>query len=342
MSRIRIGLIGCGSIATKHVAKYLRLKDTFEIVATCDVRESSAKATAEKAQAETFYQDYHQLLARRDIEAVDIMLPHYLNEEAAIAAAKAEKHVLVEKPIARTLEAADRMIEAADSAGVTFMVAENECYDPHHEKVKELLDEGVIGNILSARADHQGFMGKDPAHWLYSAEKTGGGAVITSGIHRVHVLRWLVGEISRVCCFKANKMVPMEGEDTAFIILEFENGALGELAVIWINKAASIDSFDPWYESLYLYGEKGVIHNIGGLHVYSEKDARFASGFKKVSFGKTFRELWEESIERELQHFAHCILNHQVPLTSGEECKRSLEVVLACYESARTGKAVEL
>ena len=134
----------------------------------------------------------------------------------------------------------------------------------------------------------------------------------------------------------------MEGEDVAFILLEFEGGILGQLAVIWVNKAAVIDKYDPWYESFWLYGEKGVIHNVGGLHVYSEKEQEFASGFTRIPFGKNLPELWEESFPIELQHFADCIVNKQIPLTSAGECARSLRVVQACYEAARTAKVVEL
>ena len=165
---------------------------------------------------------------------------------------------------------------------------------------------------------------------------------MSSGIHRIHVLRWLVGEVGRVSCFKASKLLPMEGESIAFILLEFENGALGDLAVIWTHKPALIDLFNPWFESFYLYGDKGAIHNIGGLHVFSEPDSRFSSGFTEVPFGKTMKELWEQSFEIEMRHFIDCILERRVALTSGEECRRSLEVVLACYESAHTGKAVLL
>ncbi len=342
MSRIKVGLIGCGDISQNHVRGFLRLKDTFQIVATCARHRNSAKVMAEKLKIKHFYTDYRKLLARDDIDAVDIILPHYLNEEVAITAAKAGKHILVEKPIARTLGAADKMINAANSAEVTFMVAENECYDPHHQKIKELLNEGVVGDILCARADHQLFEHREPGHWLHSNKKAGGGALISSGIHRIHVLRWLVGEVTKVSCFQANRMIRMEGEDTAFILLEFEGGAIGELAVIWVNKAALIDLYNSWFESLYLYGEKGTIHNIGGLHVYSEKDARFASGFKKISFGKTLRQLWEESFEKEIEHFADCILKKKVPLTSGEECRRSLKVVLACYEASKTGRVIKV
>ena len=139
MSRIKIGLIGCGIISKLHVEAYLKLKDTFEIVAVCDIREDLAKTVAEKLQITNVYRDYHELLAGTDIDAVDIMLPHYLNESVTIDAAKAGKHVLVEKPVAPTLAAANNMIEAANSAGITLMVAENERYDPVHLKVKDLL-----------------------------------------------------------------------------------------------------------------------------------------------------------------------------------------------------------
>ena len=339
---IRIGLVGCGIVAAIHAEAYLTSGQRFAVLAACDTHRDAAQAAADRFPRCAVYTDYRDVLARADIDAVDIMLPHYLNEQIALEALESGKHVLVEKPVARTLPAADALIERAAATGRVLMVAENERYDPVNLKIRELLDQGTIGRILSARADHQLFENRSPDHWLHSNLKAGGGGLISGGIHRVHVLRWLVGEVVRVSCFQATRLVPMEGEDVSLSLLEFSNGALGQLAVVWHNKAALADYRDPWYESLHLYGDAGVIHTVGGLHVYSERKPGFDSGFRRIRFGKSEAELSQDSFAREIAHFGDCVLNGMTPLTSATECRRSLEIVLACYEAARERRVVTI
>ncbi len=331
--RIRVALIGCGGISRAHARGYLQSPDLFEVVACCDERKELAEERAQQLGAEVVATNYRQVLARDDVDAVDICLPHHLHAEVAIAAAEAGKHVLVEKPIATTLEEADAMIAAAKKMGVVLMVAHNERYMPVYRKAKELVEQGVLGRIFLARADHNQFVRINERHWLWHKATAGGGVLIGSGIHRVDILRWLVGEIVRV--WHQQVIVPErfsdEVEAASVTLFEFANGAIGELTCNWSAYAAPTA---PWYELLWLYGTEGSLHNVGGLFVASEKLPEGQSKFTQIPLPD------EDSFVNEIRHFGECVRDGKLPLTSGEEGRKSLAVVLAAYQAAETGEGI--
>src|SRR5919204_465773 len=149
---------------------------------------------------------------------------------ATLDALDAGAHVLVEKPIATTLEEADRMVEAARRAGKLLMVGHNERYDPQYREMKRLVDAGMLGTIFCARADHNQNFRRAGEHWLKSNRQAGGGVLIGSGIHRIDLLRWLVGEITQVFNVQVAQPDRLEGEACALTTVVFANGAIGELA----------------------------------------------------------------------------------------------------------------
>jgi predicted dehydrogenase len=331
--RIRVAIIGCGGISRGHARGYLQSPDLFEIVACCDERRELAEERAQQLGAKFVTTDYREVIAREDVDAVDICLPHHLHAEVAIAAAEAGKHVLVEKPIANSLQEADAMIEAAKKSGVVLMVAHNERYMPVYRKAKELVEQGILGRIFLARADHNQFVRINGRHWLWRKETAGGGVLIGSGIHRVDILRWLVGEIVRV--WHRQVIVPErfsdEVEAASVTIFEFANGAIGELTCNWSAYGANSA---PWYELLWLYGTEGSLHNVGGLFVASEKLPESQGKHVQIPLPD------EDSFVNEIRHFGECVRDGKTPLTSGEEGRKSLAVVIAAYQAAETGTGV--
>lgn len=333
--KLRIGLIGCGGISNAHARGYVELADKIQVVACCDEIISQAESRAKGLKAEAWYHDYRTLLDRNDIEAVDICTPHDLHAPIAIAAIEAKKHVLVEKPIATTLEDADKIVRAAKKANLKLMVAHNQRYDPLNQKIKELIDTGVIGEVFLGRVDHNQWVGppgRQAGHWLFSNKKSGGGVVIGSGIHRLDLLRWFMGEVKEVANFQITKQIPMEGEDTAVTILKFKSGSIAEMTSIWAAKLKGA----PWHEFVYLYGTKGSIHNVGGLHIYSEAVSDYSSGFTKVAVEE------KNSFVEEIRHFADCISNDKEPLTSGPEARKTLEVAIAAYKAAEKNEVIKI
>lgn len=333
MERIRMGLIGCGGISRAHARGYLASYDLFEVIACCDERVELSEERAQQLGAKVALTDYRELLKRDDIDAVDICLPHHLHAEVAIAAAEAGKHILVEKPIANTLEEADAMVTAAKKAGVILMVAHNQRFMPVYQKAKELIKQGVLGRIFLARADHNQSVRIGHRHWLWNKETAGGGVLIGSGIHRIDILRWLVGEIVRV--WHRQVIVAERFSDrveaASVTILEFANGAIGELTCNWAAYGAQSA---PWYELLWLYGTEGSLHNVGGLFV--------ASGKLPGSEGKHISVPLPEgdSFVNEIRHFGECIRDGKTPLTNGEEGRKSLAVAIAAYQAAEIDNPV--
>jgi predicted dehydrogenase len=330
MSQIKMGIIGCGSICAAHCQGLTTLSEMFRVVAACDTERERAEGCALQFPGAKVYTDYRALLDESDAEAVDILLPHALHRPTAVDCLQAGKHVLVEKPIATTLEDADAMIEAARTAGRKLMVAFNERFDPQYQKVKEAVENKLLGDLTAARADHNQFVGVGANHWIASRQMMGGGALIGSGIHRVDLLLWIAGDVRRVCQLQATRKMPFEGEDVSMTLLEFRNGAFGEISTIWCTRRA------PWYEFMIIYGTAGSIHNLGGVHIDSELLPECAGGYVRLEAPE------KHSFTEELRHFGQCLLEDRQPLTSGEEARKSLEVVLAAYRSADKQRWIEL
>jgi UDP-N-acetyl-2-amino-2-deoxyglucuronate dehydrogenase len=324
MKPIRMGLIGCGGISRAHARGYQNLPELFQVTATCDVVEENAAERGKQLGAERIYTDYEKMLREADIDAVDICLPHDLHAEVSNSALEAGKHVMVEKPIAITLEEADSMIAAAEKAGTVLMVALNERYDPAHERIRQMISDGTLGQLLCIRIDHNQNVKLPEGHWIRSRDQLGGGVLIGSGIHRVDLLRWFGGEVVRVANFQVEWPERMEGEVAAVMSVLFESGCIGEVTAIWAVRKA------PWYEGVWVYGTEGSIYRLNGLFWDSP------DGYVKLDIPEA------DSFTEELRHFGQCILSGHKPLTSGEEARRSLEVVLAAYRSADAGQIISL
>lgn len=324
MKPIKIGIIGCGGISNAHARGYKNLPKLLKVTATCDMIEANASERAQQLGADKIYTDYEKMLKEADIDAVDICLPHDLHAAVSIAASEAGKHVFVEKPIAISLEEADDMIAAAKKVGTTLMVGLNERYDPAHQRIKQMIDDGILGRLLCIRIDHNQNVNMPDGHWIRSREKLGGGVLIGSGIHRVDLLRWFGGEVTHVANFQVEQPDRMEGEVAVVMSAGFESGCIGEVTAIWAVRKA------PWYEGAWVYGTEGSVYRINGLFWDG------ADGYVQLDVPEA------DSFVEELRHFGQCILQQKTPLTSGEEARRSLEVVLAAYRSADTSEIIKL
>ena len=343
MQPIRVGLIGCGGIAVAHLNGYSKHPELGRVVALCDVDQHNATTRAEEFGLEAeVYADYETMLQEADIQAVNVCLPIMAHEEACLAAMAAGKHILCEKPFTNTLPEAKRVVAAAEEAGVTLMIAHNQRFRPRHIKMKELLDAGKIGRIISARADiNQNIQAILPdGHWHYYHR----GALISIGIHMLDTLRYLVGNVRRVSGFFATEMMPMVGEagvtgeeadDLGVAALEFENGALGTLSASYCARA------HPWHDAIMLHGTAGGMHTVGGLHLKSEVDEAFAQMSRVETESEAVSD-WRlgGSYAGEVEHFLRCLHGGIEPMCSGRDNLYTMAVIEAIYLSGATGKAV--
>jgi len=343
--RIRVGLIGCGSIAIAHLNGYRQCRELAQVVALCDTDASRAENVCKQFELDAkYYSDYHSMLEENDIDAVDVCLPIMAHEEVAVAAAECGKHIIVEKPLANTLAQAKRIVAAAEAAGVTLMVAHNQRFRPMHVKMKELLDAGKIGDIVSARAEiNQNIQAILPdGHWHYYHR----GALISIGVHMLDLLRYFVGDVRRVSGFWATAMMPMvgqqgvvgeEADDLAVAALEFENGALGTLAASYCSKA-------QWPSAaVFLHGTRGAMHTLGGLHLMSERDEAFKT-LRKIQVQAEPVSDWRFDISyvREIRHFLECLRDGAEPMCSGRDNLFTMAAIEGIYQSGATGKTVEV
>ena len=230
---IRVALIGCGLMGQAHLPGYLAAESRAQLVMCCDSDERRARELAAGLPGPVAVAtDWQQVVASDAVDAVDICAPHVLHAPIVLAAAKAGKHILLEKPMAMNLAEGRTMVEAADTAHIVFMIAQNQRYLPEHQRIKSLLDQGAIGKVLAARIDGNQFLKNiyPPGHWLFSQALTGGGVIRTTAIHKLDLLRYFLGEPRRVTALhRRSGLNPgMDNEDIAVFAVEFENGAFAD------------------------------------------------------------------------------------------------------------------
>jgi predicted dehydrogenase len=343
MDFVKFGVIGCGQAASMH-AIAAKKSPNLQFVAAYDVSEKAVKKFAKRYKL-TPYNDLDTFL-KSDIDAVHIIVPHYLHAELTMAAAKAGKHVLCEKPMATSLEDCDAMIAATKKAGVKFMIAENHRFLPAHQYIKDALNEGLIGEVFLGRSYEGAYDNPqkiiDPEHWMFSYDKGGGGALFDQGVHKFATLNWMLGEVESAQCwaYKALPSPPNKGDDTALVHLRYKSGAMVEVTV-------STAVIHPPTNRLELHGTKGTI-----LEDHSwESPVQIFSSVKEEWEGQFFTPNLEHgpfpryytiSFRIEDAYFADCILNDRTPEFTPEEAKEAVAVVHLAYLAAKRGTAVTM
>ncbi|MDC3412042.1 Gfo/Idh/MocA family oxidoreductase [Aquibacillus sp. 3ASR75-11] len=341
MTKLKIGVIGCGSIAThRHLPEYAQNKEV-EIVAVCDVVEKRAQAAATTFGG-TAYTDYKQLLADSDADAVSVCLPNYLHAPVSIAALEAGKHVLCEKPMATSREEADQMIQAAEKAGKKLMIGHNQRFVASHQKAKELIANGELGRIYSFRTAFghggpEGWSVDGASSWFFKKDEAFIGALGDLGVHKADLIRYILGEeVKEVSAFvESNAKQNSNVDDNAVCLLRTESGIIGTLVASWAYVSAEDNS-------TVIYGEKGVLRLVDDP-TYS-LIAQYKDG-STVNYELGQIQSNDEGGQSNtgvIDHFVESILNNEVPLIDGKQGKRSLEVILAALESHQEKKNIQL
>ena len=224
--KVTICLVGCGNIARAHWRGIRYHAPKVAVTAVVDANVENASAMAERTGAQAF-SSLREALAQGSFDAVDIMLPHDLHEQAAAEAFAAGKHVVLEKPLAHTLESAERILALAAKTDVVFMVAEQAQYWPDVAKAKQLIEDGAVGRVLAARACFYDPLRHDPQAprpWRFELARAGGGIVIDGGAHWIRPLRMMLGEIDEAIGVAGSHVPGMEGESWAQALFRFRSG----------------------------------------------------------------------------------------------------------------------
>ena len=324
-SKVRIGLIGAGGIAGAHMTGYRRNPDIIVLAAIADpVRENAERRRGDDLEV-AIYDDYRTMIAEADIDAVDICLPHHLHAEAIIAAAEAGLHVRCEKPLCLTLEEAAAITAAADRHGVTIMCAHNQLFFPAVAEAKRMLDAGILGRVYEVRTTDSFFndFTEQNMGWRAHAVTAGGGELIDTGYHPIYLLQHLAGAspVAVTAMLSQHRLEFMEGEDSADVLVRFDNGVVGHVTTSWAYEPA------PGTEKFSVAGERGALTSDGQTLTYRLR------GEEPQTL--TFEPVHD--IAAEIEHFAHCLLTGTRPIQTHVEGIDALGVILAAYESARTG-----
>lgn len=341
---IRVGILGCGKIANLHAQGYKTASDLAQVVVCCDeysIELAQKMAGGFGADVTNRWQD---VIERSDVDAISICMPPYQHAEIALAAAAAGKHVLVEKPMAMDMDECKQIVAAAHKAGTTLMVGQNQRWQPEHVKIKELLDRNAIGRIVAIRFDCNQFVTRmyPPDSWIFDKAKSGGGMIAQTAVHKIDLMRHFFGEIEEVSAFNGYTGLnagyqPGGNEDISTFLMNFENGIVAEAFYLFAAYKVPIPTATG--ELTIFYGDKGIIHNVMGWHIYSTEIPEYSGGVTKLDIHP---HPYTDSVNAEIRHFLECIRDHKEPLTSGRDNLGTMATVAALYQSAETKRVVKV
>ena len=338
---IRIGIIGCGKIAqVRHLPEYATNPDA-RLVGYYDKNVDRASAVAAQYGG-TVYNSYFELLNDPGIDAVSVCVENRAHAEIATAALYAGKHVLCEKPMAVTLGECESMVAAAERNERHLMVGHNMRFDPVHRKAKEMLDAGIIGDIITFRtvignAGPEGWSldSNREDTWYFDKNKAAMGALSDLGIHKIDLLQYLTGQkvieatAKVVTLQKRNDDgTPIDVDDNALCILRMSGGAVGTMIASWTVYARHSDS-------TCFYGTKG------SLLLYHDNEypiiLRLADGSST-----SYAVPPEEASSGVIDEFVDALENNRDPEISGQEALSVMRTIFACIQSSDEGRTVDV
>ena len=340
MRKFKFGLIGCGRIAPNHARNICELENA-ELMAVCDILPDQALKYSQEYGGET-YTDYRKLLDRSDIEIVAIATPSGLHAEIGIAAANAGKHVIIEKPMALSLDDADRLIQACKQNQVYLSVCHQNRYNQVVQRLRQAITEGRFGKLAHATAvirwyRDQAYFDQDSWHGTWAQD---GGVLMNQSIHNIDLLLWMMGTATSVYGKIATQLRQIQVEDLGLANLTFANGALG------LIEASSTTYPRNLEETLNIFGELGTAV-LGGPSLNRIEVWRFADGQDdeaeviKTS-GETPPNIYGFGHRTLYQRLMAAIENGEPCDIPGEEGRKALELILGIYHSHLSNRPVDL
>lgn len=337
--KLRFGIIGCGRVAPRH-AQSVRQLDRAELVAVADKVESRVNHFSAEYGAQP-HTDYRALLDRDDVDVVNICTPSGLHAQMGIDALQAGKHVIVEKPIALSTADADRLIATAGSTGKKLCVILQNRYNPPMQDIYRIVHSGRIGRILLGNATVRWYRPQsyyeDEWHGTWAMD---GGALMNQSIHHIDALQWLMGDVESVYAYTATLAHHMEAEDVGVAVFRFRSGALGSVEGSTVTYPQNLEG------SVAIFGERGSL-KVGGTalnrKVMWKIDGELEQEAEIITadvvdppsvYGHSHKLVIDEMID--------AVLNDRQPATHGAEARKSLALVEAIYDSARSGAAVQV
>lgn len=337
----KFGIIGCGMISNWHAAAIARI-DNAQLAGAADINEEAAEAFASKYGVRA-YKSVDSLLDDPELDVVCICTPSGLHAPLAIKAARSGKNIIIEKPMALNLEEADNVVKACHDNNVKMAVISQLRFSDAVKRLKAAVDSGKLGRLVSGDIYMKYYRSQeyyDKGGWRGTWKMDGGGALMNQGIHGVDLLQYIMGPVKSVFAFTRTLARKIEVEDTASAVIEFKNGALGV-----IQGTTSIYPGSP--RRLDINGDKGTITleetfisswNIEGQEMPADikierANANLASDPAAISIDGHILQIAD---------MVKAIESGHKPLVDEIEGRKPIEIIMAIYESSRTGKQVQL
>jgi UDP-N-acetyl-2-amino-2-deoxyglucuronate dehydrogenase len=335
----RVGLVGCGRISRNHFDA-IRKVDGLTLAAVADIIPDRA-ATAGEAENVPAFKSLEDMLKHAELDLVSICTPSGLHAAQGAAAARAGKHVLTEKPMAISLGQADELIRATDAAGVHLFVVKQNRLNPPIQLLKRAVDKGRFGRIYMANVTvrwqrPQEYYDAEPWRGTWEFD---GGAITNQASHYVDLMQWLVGPVESVIAKTATQARRIEAEDSGIGILKFRSGALGVIEVNVLTYPKNLEG------SITILGEKGSV-KIGGTAVNRVDTWLFADyddDDKQIDAANTNPpNVYGFGHEGYYRNVLAVLRGEAKPETDGRAGRKSLELILGMYESAKSGREVPI
>ena len=339
---LSFALVGCGRIAMRHSellgGGYV---PGARLAAVCDLIEEKAQKIADKYRV-PHYTDMHEMMQNEEIDVVVVLTESGNHARHVMELVGCGKHVVVEKPMALTLADADGMIRACDEQGVKLFVVKQNRFNVPVLKLREALEEGrfgrlVLGTVRVRWCRDQSYYNQAPWRGTWALD---GGVLANQASHHIDLLEWMMGDVESVFAISTTALVDIEAEDTAVVVLKFQNGALGVIEATTATRPIDLEG------SISLLGERGTVE-IGGFAVNQMKTWNFsdprpedADVMEKYSVNPP--NVYGFGHQAYYHHVVDCIVNDTSQLVDGLEGRKSLELITSIYESIETGKTVHL
>jgi predicted dehydrogenase len=326
--KVKIGLVGAGGIAEfSHMPGIVALENA-ELAAVCDVVEERARKAASLYNVKEWYTDYHEMLKKSDIEAVDVCTPVFLHAQIAVDALNSGMHVLIEKPMARNYKEGETIVNASKKNRRQISAMFNMRYMPANLQIKNAIEKQELGKIYTARIrdGHSGPENIMPymASWIFNKEKSGGGCIIDE-IHDIDLLCWWLGEVDSVSAELGTLAKKIDVEDNAAVVLRFKSGAIASMEISWSQIAGS--------GGTEIYGEKGVVLSGDSYKIFKTE----TGGWFMPDLPSQPYWYWHRL---QIKDFAQALLeNKRVPIP-GEEALERLKIIDSIYLASETGKKI--
>ncbi|WP_420963287.1 Gfo/Idh/MocA family protein [Brucella sp. IR073] len=339
---LNFGLVGCGRIAKRH-SELLGNNQIAgaRLAAVCDIVPAKAEKIARQFSVPA-YTDMHQMMTDSDIDVVVVLTESGLHAQHVVELARHGKHIVVEKPMALTLEDADEMIRACDEAGIKLFVVKQNRFNVPVVKMREALEAGrfgklVMGTIRVRWCRDQGYYDQDPWRGTWALD---GGVLTNQASHHVDLLEWMMGDVESVFAKSTTALADIEVEDTAVVVLKFVNGALGVIEATTATRPRDLEG------SISMLGEKGTVE-IGGFAVNQMKVWNFVSPEPGDDEAMTTYSVNPPNVygfghQAYYEHVVESIHQGKRHLVDGLAGRKSLELITAIYQSIETGREIFL